>query len=108
MVLGFGGPEVIGKMRADFDDERARRDPDAVVSPGYVNDEFVALCPTFLMEDREEALASGLARCASSPRRSPTGPRPTESRPPRGTDKVDNIAFMKEHLEAAYKADRAG
>jgi hypothetical protein len=27
MVLGFGGPEVIGDMRCMFDEERARRDP---------------------------------------------------------------------------------
>ena len=46
MVLGFGGPQVIASMRAAFDDARASRDPDACVSPGYVNDEFVALCPS--------------------------------------------------------------
>ena len=59
MVLGFGGPEAIGEMRRMFDEERATRDPDAVVSPGQINDEFVALCPTFLMDDREEAFRKG-------------------------------------------------
>ena len=59
MVLGFGGPEAIGEMRRMFDEERATRDIEQVVSPGHVNDEFVALCPTFLMDDRDEAFAIG-------------------------------------------------
>ena len=54
------------RSRGDRRDARAcsttsarARDPDAVVSPGTINDEFVALCPTFLMDDREEAFRKG-------------------------------------------------
>jgi tetratricopeptide (TPR) repeat protein len=36
------------------------RDPDDVVSPGHINDEFVALCPTFLMDDRDEAFRKAI------------------------------------------------
>ena len=55
-------PRPSAKMRPMFDDERAQRDPDAVVSPGHINDEFVALCPTFLMDDRDEAFRIGTPR----------------------------------------------
>ena len=42
-----------------FDEERGQlRDADQV-SPGYLNDEFVALCPTVLSEDPEEGLRRG-------------------------------------------------
>src|SRR6476620_11842376 len=34
MVLGFGGPEAIGDMQKMFDEARAVRDPEAVVSHG--------------------------------------------------------------------------
>ena len=108
MVLGFGGPEVIGEMRRMFDEERATRDPEQSCRPGHINDEFVALCPSFLMDDREEALRIGAARCGSSPKRSRTGPAPNGVAPARGTDKVDNVAFMKEHLDAAYAAIARG
>ena len=67
MVLGFGGPEMIGQMRSMFDQARAERDPEQVVSPGHINDEFVALCPTVLMDDRDKAFTTGRGRFASSP-----------------------------------------
>ena len=108
MVLGFGGPDVIAKMRTDFDEERGRRDPDAVVSPGYVNDEFTALCPTFLMEDREQALVTGARALRFFAEAITHWAAPNGVAPARGTDKVDNIAFMREHLEAAYKAVARG
>ena len=81
MVLGFGGPEMIGEMRRMFDEERGDPRPRrSVCRPGNINDEFVALCPSFLMEDRDRgARASAPVRCGSSPRRSPIGPPPTVS-----------------------------
>ena len=108
MVLGFGGPEMISKMRADFDEERGQRDPDAVVSPGHVNDEFTALCPTFLMEDREQALIIGARALRFFAEAITHWAAPNGVAPARGTDKVDNIAFMREHLDAAYKAMERG
>ena len=98
MVLGFGGPEVIGDMRRMFDEERAARDPEAVVSPGMINDEFVALCPTFLMDDRDEAFRKGCRALrffaeAISHWSAPNGVAPT-----RDTESVDNAAYMHEYL----------
>ena len=66
---GTAGGELRGRpdgarLRRPRDDRRhaprvqrrtSRREPEAMVSPGMVNDEFVALCPTFLMDDRDEA-----------------------------------------------------
>jgi len=108
MVLGFGGPEVIGEMRRMFDEQRAVRDPDAVVSPGMINDEFVALCPTFLMDDREEAFRKGTRALrffaeAISHWSAPNGVAPT-----RDTEQVDNAAYMHEHLEQARAAIARG
>ena len=108
MVLGFGGPESIGAMRAMFDEERETRDPDAVVSPGQINDEFVALCPTFLMDDREEAFVVGARALrffaeAISHWAAPNGVAPT-----RGTDQIDNVAYMKELHAAATEAVARG
>ena len=99
MVLGFGGPEVIGDMRRMFDEERAVRDPDAVVSPGMINDEFVALCPTFLMDDRDEALPRSVPRALRFFAEAITHwAAPNGVAPARDTDQVDNVAFMAEHL----------
>jgi alkanesulfonate monooxygenase SsuD/methylene tetrahydromethanopterin reductase-like flavin-dependent oxidoreductase (luciferase family) len=108
MVLGFGGPEVIGDMRRMFDEERAQRDPEAVVSPGMINDEFVALCPTFLMDDRDEAFRKGCRALrffaeAISHWSAPNGVAPT-----RGTEDVDNAAYMAEYLRKAREAIARG
>jgi alkanesulfonate monooxygenase SsuD/methylene tetrahydromethanopterin reductase-like flavin-dependent oxidoreductase (luciferase family) len=108
MVLGFGGPEVIGGMREMFDEERATRDPAEVVSPGNINDEFVALCPTFLMEDREEALTVGARALRFFAEAITHWAAPNGVAPARGTDKVDNISYMREHLDAAYEAVARG
>jgi alkanesulfonate monooxygenase SsuD/methylene tetrahydromethanopterin reductase-like flavin-dependent oxidoreductase (luciferase family) len=108
MVLGFGGPEVIAGMRADFDDERAIRDPDAVVSPGHVNDEFTALCPTFLMDDREEAFRVGTRALRFFAEAITHWAAPNGVAPTRGTDTVDNAAFMQERHAAAMKAIAEG
>ncbi len=108
MVLGFGGPEVIASLRAAFDEARASRDPEACVSPGNVNDDFVTLCPSFLMEDRDEAIRAGGRALrffaeAITHWSAPNGVAPTH-----GTDKVDNIAYMNEHLAAARAAVARG
>ncbi len=108
MVLGFGGPENIGEMRQSFDEVRASRDPEKVVSPGHINDEFVALCPSFLMEDREKALAIGARALRFFAEAITHWAAPNGVAPARNTDKVDNVAFMKEHLAAAYAAVERG
>ena len=101
MVLGFGGPEAVGEMRRAFDDERARRDPDAVVSPGNINDEFVALCPTFLMDDKEEARRVGARAVRFFAEAISHWSAPNGVAPARDTDRVDNIAYMEDlHRQA--------
>jgi alkanesulfonate monooxygenase SsuD/methylene tetrahydromethanopterin reductase-like flavin-dependent oxidoreductase (luciferase family) len=108
MVLGFGGPEVIATMRAAFDEARAARDPEAVVSPGYVNDEFVALCPSVLMEDRDEALRVGARALRFFAEAISHWAAPNGVAPAHGTDKVDNVEFMTERLAAARAAIAKG
>ncbi len=104
MVLGFGGPEMVGGMRKMFDEEREIRDLDAVVSPGIVNDEFTALCPTFLMEDRDEALVVGARALRFFAEAITHWAAPNGVAPAHHTDQVDNVAYMRENLEAAYQA----
>jgi alkanesulfonate monooxygenase SsuD/methylene tetrahydromethanopterin reductase-like flavin-dependent oxidoreductase (luciferase family) len=108
MVLGFGGPEVIASMRAAFDDARASRDPDACVSPGHINDQFVALCPSFLMEDRDEATHIGARALRFFAEAISHWAAPNGVAPAHGTDQVDNIAFMQEHFAAAQAAIARG
>jgi alkanesulfonate monooxygenase SsuD/methylene tetrahydromethanopterin reductase-like flavin-dependent oxidoreductase (luciferase family) len=108
MVLGFGGPGMIADMRRKFDEERAARDPEEVVSPGHINDEFTALCPSFLMDDREQALAVGARALRFFAEAITHWAAPNGVAPARHTDKVDNVAFMKEHLAAAYAAVERG
>ena len=88
--------------------ERAARDPEQVVSPGYINDEFVALCPSFLMDDREEAVVVGARALRFFAEAITHWAAPNGVAPARGTDKVDNVAFMKEHFAAAYEAMARG
>jgi alkanesulfonate monooxygenase SsuD/methylene tetrahydromethanopterin reductase-like flavin-dependent oxidoreductase (luciferase family) len=108
MVLGFGGPEVIGDMRRMFDEARAERDPDAVVSPGMINDEFVALCPTFLMDDRDEAFRKGCRALRFFAEAITHWAAPNGVAPAHHTDRVDNAAFMAEHLQLAKDAIARG
>jgi len=108
MVLGFGGPEVIGDMRRMFDEQRAARDPDAVVSPGMINDEFVALCPTFLMDDRDEAFRKGCRALRFFAEAITHWAAPNGVAPAHHTENVDNYAFMAEHLQMAKDAIARG
>jgi hypothetical protein len=108
MVLGFGGPEMIAQMRGMFDEARAARDEDQVVSPGHINDEFVALCPTVLMDDREQAFTTGARALRFFAEAITHWAAPNGVAPARATDKVDNAAFMKEHLAAAQAAVARG
>jgi alkanesulfonate monooxygenase SsuD/methylene tetrahydromethanopterin reductase-like flavin-dependent oxidoreductase (luciferase family) len=108
MVLGFGGPEVVGGMRQMFDEARATRDPDECVSPGYINDNFVALCPSFLMEDRDEALHVGARALRFFAEAISHWAAPNGVAPAHGTDEVDNVAFMTEHFAAAQAAIAKG
>ena len=105
---GSAVPTVIASMRAAFDDARASRDPDACVSPGYVNDDFVALCPSVLMEDREEALRVGARALRFFAEAISHWAAPNGVAPAHGTDKVDNIAFMTEQYAAAQAAIAKG
>jgi len=108
MVLGFGGPEMIGEMKRNFDDECSKRDESAVVSPGQINDEFVALCPTFLMDDREEAVRIGARALRFFAEAITHWAAPNGVAPAHNTDEVDNISFMVEHHEAAMQAVARG
>jgi alkanesulfonate monooxygenase SsuD/methylene tetrahydromethanopterin reductase-like flavin-dependent oxidoreductase (luciferase family) len=108
MVLGFGGPDMIGEMKRNFDDECAQRDESAVVSPGQINNEFVALCPTFLMDDREEALRIGARALRFFAEAITHWAAPNRVAPAHNTDEVDNISFMKEHHDAAMQAVARG
>jgi alkanesulfonate monooxygenase SsuD/methylene tetrahydromethanopterin reductase-like flavin-dependent oxidoreductase (luciferase family) len=108
MILGFGGPESIASTRKIYDEACASRDVDDVVSPGHINNEFVALCPTFLMDDREKAQQVGARALrffaeAISHWSAPNGVAPTH-----GTDKVDNVAFCREKLALAREAIARG
>jgi alkanesulfonate monooxygenase SsuD/methylene tetrahydromethanopterin reductase-like flavin-dependent oxidoreductase (luciferase family) len=104
MVMGFGGPEMVSGMRRMFDEERAARDPQQCVSPGQINDEFVALCPSFLMDDREEALRIGARALRFFAEAITHWAAPDGVAPAHGTDHGDNVAFMKEQHEAALAA----
>jgi len=108
MVLGFGGPEAIGRVRAAFDDERAQRDPDAVVSPGHINDEFVALCPTFLMDDRDEALRVGGRALRFFAEALSHWAAPNGVAPARHTDREDNLTYMRTLHQQATEAVARG
>jgi alkanesulfonate monooxygenase SsuD/methylene tetrahydromethanopterin reductase-like flavin-dependent oxidoreductase (luciferase family) len=59
LVLGFAGTDAVADMRRRHLDAIATRDPAGLVSPGITNDEFVALCPTLVLDDRDEAIRKG-------------------------------------------------
>ncbi|WP_419997406.1 LLM class flavin-dependent oxidoreductase [Streptomyces boninensis] len=59
LVMGFAGPDEVASMRRFYDKCVAERDGSAFVSD-VVNDHFSALCPTIVLDDREEARAIGI------------------------------------------------
>ena len=71
-----------------------------------INDEFVALCPTFLMDDRDEAFRKGCRALRFFAEAISHWSAPNGVAPARDTDEVDNVAYMAEYLDAARAADR--
>ncbi|MCU1395958.1 MAG: hypothetical protein JWM34_4386 [Ilumatobacteraceae bacterium] len=58
LVLGFGGPDEIAGLRKIYDEAIATRTGERFVSD-QVNDHFAALCPTIVLDDRDEAFRIG-------------------------------------------------
>ncbi len=58
LVLGFAGVEEIAELRRIYDAAIADRDGSQFVST-VTNDHFSALCPTIVLDDREEARQIG-------------------------------------------------
>jgi alkanesulfonate monooxygenase SsuD/methylene tetrahydromethanopterin reductase-like flavin-dependent oxidoreductase (luciferase family) len=58
LVLGFAGIDEVRMLRATYDEAIAARDGSRLVST-EINDHFAALCPTIVMDDREEAFRVG-------------------------------------------------
>ncbi|MGX1882935.1 LLM class flavin-dependent oxidoreductase [Streptomyces sp. NPDC055287] len=58
LVMGFAGPESIARMRTAYDAALAARTPERLVST-VVNDHFSVLCPTIVLDDRDEARRIG-------------------------------------------------
>ncbi|WP_329113602.1 LLM class flavin-dependent oxidoreductase [Streptomyces sp. NBC_01465] len=59
LVMGFAGPESIAGMRSTYDAAIGARTGDRLVST-VVNDHFSVLCPTIVLDDREEARRIGI------------------------------------------------
>jgi alkanesulfonate monooxygenase SsuD/methylene tetrahydromethanopterin reductase-like flavin-dependent oxidoreductase (luciferase family) len=60
LVLGYGGPSEMKELRDFYLGFISERTGDKLVSPGVTNDWFGALCPTVVLDDREEAIRVGL------------------------------------------------
>jgi alkanesulfonate monooxygenase SsuD/methylene tetrahydromethanopterin reductase-like flavin-dependent oxidoreductase (luciferase family) len=58
LVLGFAGPAQVAEMRRAYDAAIAARTGGRLVST-VVNDHFAALCPTIVLDDRDEAIRVG-------------------------------------------------
>ncbi len=58
LVLGFGGPDEIAGLRKIYDDAIATRTGERFVSD-HANDHFAALCPTIVLDDKDEAFRIG-------------------------------------------------
>lgn len=58
LVLGFGGPDEIAGLRKIYDETIATRTGERFVSD-HANDHFAALCPTIVLDDRDEAFRMG-------------------------------------------------
>ncbi|MEV3861434.1 LLM class flavin-dependent oxidoreductase [Streptomyces sp. NPDC050095] len=59
LVMGFAGPESIARMRTAYDAAVAARTPERLVS-SVINDHFSVLCPTIVLDDRDEARRIGI------------------------------------------------
>jgi alkanesulfonate monooxygenase SsuD/methylene tetrahydromethanopterin reductase-like flavin-dependent oxidoreductase (luciferase family) len=60
LVLGYGGPSEMKELRDFYLGFIAERTGENLVSPGVTNDWFGALCPTIVLDDRDEAIRVGL------------------------------------------------
>ena len=58
LVLGFGGPDEIAGLRKIYDETIATRTGERFVSD-RANDHFAALCPTIVLDDKDEAFRIG-------------------------------------------------
>jgi alkanesulfonate monooxygenase SsuD/methylene tetrahydromethanopterin reductase-like flavin-dependent oxidoreductase (luciferase family) len=58
LVLGFSGPDEVADMRKLYDETIAARTGERLVST-VVNDHLSALCPTIVLDDRDEAIRIG-------------------------------------------------
>ncbi len=95
MVLGYDGPEAMADYHQMFMDERASCGDETLVSPGVVNEEFVALCPTVLAEDGDEGLKIGARAQRFFAEAIQYWAAPNLQPPAHNTDKVDNVAYLK-------------
>jgi alkanesulfonate monooxygenase SsuD/methylene tetrahydromethanopterin reductase-like flavin-dependent oxidoreductase (luciferase family) len=112
MVLGYDGPEAMADYHQMFMDERAICGEETLVSPGVVNEEFVALCPTVLADDGDEGLRLGARAQRFFAEAIQYWAAPNLDPPAHGTDKVDNVAYLKakaaEVEAAAAEATKRG
>ena len=95
MVLGYDGPEAMADYHQMFMDERAACGDATLVSPGVVNEEFVALCPTVLADDGDEGLKIGARAQRFFAEAIQYWAAPNLQPPAHNTDKVDNVAYLK-------------
>ena len=73
--------------------------PTNACRPGTSTTNSSLFVPSFLLDDREEALRIGARALRFFAEAITHWAAPNGVAPARGTDKVDNVAFMKEHLE---------
>ncbi|WP_194818285.1 LLM class flavin-dependent oxidoreductase [Nocardia sp. XZ_19_385] len=107
LVLGFAGIEEIAELRRTYDAAIAERTGEKFVST-VVNDHFAALCPTIVLDDREQAQqigARGQRFFAQSIKHwYGAGPVPDEA----VDNSVDEVAGIKkaaeEHLAYLHEA----
>jgi alkanesulfonate monooxygenase SsuD/methylene tetrahydromethanopterin reductase-like flavin-dependent oxidoreductase (luciferase family) len=60
LVLGYNGPSEMKVLLDFYRGFIAERTGENLVSPGVTNDHFGALCPTTVLDDRDEAIKVGL------------------------------------------------
>jgi len=99
LVLGYDGPLAMADTRQMYDDELAKGDTSEHVSPGNVNREFVALCPTVLSEDADEGLRLGARAQRFFAEAIQHWSAPGFPAPAHHTENVDNVAYMRMRAE---------